>query len=85
MSMLEEWRQTKHNPSYVAISMIPPFVVEIYGEQIAPHILWNQGYTIHKKSHDVVSYTMHTKMSMLEEWRQTKASIVTLTTSTIFL
>jgi len=50
--------------------------------QIAPHIRWsNQGYTMHKKSHDVLNYTMHTKMSMLEEWRQTKTSSVTLTTS----
>ena len=38
--------------------------------QIAPHVLWNQGYT------------MHTQMSMLEEWQQTKMSIGTLTTLT---
>ena len=37
---------------------------------------------MHKKSHDVLNYTMHTKMSMLEEWQQTKASIVNLTTLT---
>ena len=50
--------------------------------QIAPHILWNQGYTMHKKSHNVLNYTMHTTMSMLEVWRQTKVSIATLTTLT---
>ena len=27
--------------------------------QIAPHILWNQDYTMHKKSHDILNYTMH--------------------------
>ena len=45
--------------------------------QIAPHVLWNQGYTMHKKPYDVLNYTMHTKMLMLEEWRQTKGSVVT--------
>jgi hypothetical protein len=54
--------------------------------QIVPCVLWNQGYTMHKKSHNVLSYAMHKEMSMLEEWHQTKASIVhgivTLTTST---
>ena len=44
--------------------------------QIAPRVLWNQSYTMHKKSHNVLNYTMHTKMSMLKEWRQTKASII---------
>jgi hypothetical protein len=24
--------------------------------QIAPHVVWNQGYTTHKKSHDVLNY-----------------------------
>ena len=37
---------------------------------------------MHKKSHDVLNYAMHIDMSMLEEWRQTKASIITLTNST---
>ena len=50
--------------------------------KIAPHVLWNQGYTMHKKSHDVLNYTMHTKMPMLEEWRWTKVSTVNLTTLT---
>jgi hypothetical protein len=50
--------------------------------QITPHVLWNQGYTMRKKSHDIFNYTMHTEMSMLEEWRQTKVRIITLTTST---
>ena len=45
-------------------------------------VLWNQGYTMHKKSHNVLNYTMHIEMSMLEEWWWTKASIVTLNTST---
>ena len=45
--------------------------------QIAPHVLWNQGFIMHKKSHNVLNYTMHTKMLMLEDWRQTKMSIVT--------
>ena len=53
--------------------------------QMTPHVLWNQGYTMHKKSHDVPNYTMHTKMSLLEEWPWTKASIVTLTTSSLCL
>ena len=35
-----------------------------------------------KKSRDTLNYTMHTKMSMLEGWRRTKASTITLTTST---
>ena len=50
--------------------------------QIAPHVLWNQGYTMHKKFHHIVNYTMHIEMSLLEGWRRTKESIVTLTTST---
>ena len=51
--------------------------------QIAPHIRWsNQGYTMHKKSHDVLNYTMHTEMSMLEELRWTKASTLNVTTLT---
>jgi hypothetical protein len=50
--------------------------------QIAPHKLWNQGYTMHKKSHDVLNYTMHTEMSMLEELRWTKASTLNVTTLT---
>ena len=50
--------------------------------QIAPHVLWNEGYTMHKKSHDALNYAIHTKMLMLEDWRWTKASIVTLTTTT---
>jgi hypothetical protein len=45
--------------------------------QIAPHVLWIQGYTMHKKSYDVLNYTMHTKMSMLKKWRRTKGSVVT--------
>ena len=49
--------------------------------QIAPH----QGYTMRKKSHDILKYTMHTEMSMLEEWRRTKASTITLTTSTFLI
>ena len=53
--------------------------------QIAPYILWNQCYTMHKKSHDVLNYAMHIEMPMLEEWQQTKASNVTLTTSTFFI
>ena len=40
-------------------------------------------HTMHNKSHDVLKYTMHTKMSMLEEWWRTKVSIITLTTLTI--
>ena len=28
--------------------------------QIAPHVLWNQDYTMHKKSHNVLNYAMHT-------------------------
>ena len=51
--------------------------------QIAPHVLWNQGYTMHKKFHNVLNYTMHTNMWMLEDWQQTKASTVILTTLTI--
>ena len=47
--------------------------------QIAPHVLWNESYIMHKKSHNVLNYTMHTEMSVLEEWRRTKASIITLT------
>jgi hypothetical protein len=35
--------------------------------QIVPCVLWNQGYTMHKKSHNVLSYAMHKEMSMLEE------------------
>jgi hypothetical protein len=35
-----------------------------------------------KKSHDIFNYTMHTEMSMLEEWRRTKVRIITLTTLT---
>ena len=50
--------------------------------QNAPHVLWNQGYIIHKISYNVLNYTMHTHMLMLEKWRRTKMSIVTLTTST---
>ena len=50
--------------------------------QIAPHILWNQGYTMQKKFYDVLNYTMHIEILMLEEWRRTKGSIVTLNTST---
>ena len=53
--------------------------------QIAPHILWNQRYTMDKKSHNVLNYTMHTKMSMLEEWQGIKMSIVILTTSTFLI
>ena len=37
---------------------------------------------MHKKYHDILNYTMHTNMSMLEEWRQTQASTETLTTLT---
>ena len=37
--------------------------------QIAPHVLWNQGYTMHKKCHHLINYTMHIDMSMLEEWQ----------------
>ena len=48
--------------------------------QNAPHELWNQGYTMHKKSHDVLNFRMHTKMSMLKELRWTKASTLNLTT-----
>ena len=40
------------------------------------HIM-NQGYTMHKKSCDILNYIMHTKMSLLEEWQWTTA----LTTS----
>ena len=40
--------------------------------QLAPHIVWNQGYTMHKKSHDVLNHTMHIEMLMLEEWRRQK-------------
>ena len=36
---------------------------------------------MHKKAHDNLNYAIHTKMLMLEEWRRTKTSIVTLTTS----
>ena len=50
--------------------------------QSPPHIVWNQGYTTHEKSHGVLNYTMHIEMLMLEKWRRTKASIVTLITST---
>ena len=39
---------------------------------IAPHVLWNQGYTMHKKYHDVLNYAIHTKMSMSEDWRWQK-------------
>ena len=37
---------------------------------------------MHKKSHDVLNYTMHIEMSMLEEGRRIKASTITLPTST---
>ena len=50
--------------------------------QIAPHVLWNQGHKMHKKFHDVLNYTMHTEMLMLEEWWWTKANTLTLTTLT---
>ena len=50
--------------------------------QSPPYIVWNQGYTTHEKSHSVLIYTMHIEMLMLEKWRRTKASIVTLITST---
>ena len=50
--------------------------------QITPHILWNPSYTMHKKSHDVLNYTTHTKMLILEAWRQTKVINVTLITLT---
>ena len=49
--------------------------------QIAPHVLWDPSYTMHKKSHDVLNHTMHTKMSMLNDWWWTKTSSVTLITS----
>ena len=52
-------------------------------QTILPHVLWNQGHTMHNKSHNILNYAMHTKMLMFEEWRQTKTNIVTLTTSTI--
>ena len=52
--------------------------------QIAPHVQWNQGYTRHKKSHKF-NYAMHTKMLILQEWRQTKTSTVILTTSTFLI
>ena len=41
-----------------------------------------KGYIMQQKSHDILNYAMHTKMSMLEKWRQTKVIIVTLTTKT---
>ena len=53
--------------------------------QIVPYVLWNQGYEMHKKSHDVLKYAMHIQMSMLEEWWWTKMSNLTLTTSTILI
>ena len=37
---------------------------------------------MHNKSHNILSYAMHTQMSMLEEWLRTKTNIVTLTTLT---
>ena len=49
--------------------------------QIASHILWNQG----TRNLTTFSTTMHTKTSMLEEWRRIKENIVTLTTSTLLV
>jgi hypothetical protein len=40
-------------------------------------------HTMQKKFHDILNYAMYIEMSMLEEWRRTKASTVTLTTSTL--
>ena len=35
---------------------------------------------MHKESHNILNYAIHTKMSMVEEWWQTKPRTVNLTT-----
>jgi hypothetical protein len=53
--------------------------------QIAPHNIMEPRLHNAQKSHNILNYMMHTKMSMLEEWQQAKENIVTLTTSTFLI
>jgi hypothetical protein len=53
--------------------------------QIVPHSIMKPRVHNAQKSHDILNYMMHTKMSMLEEWQQAKENIVILTTSTFLI